>query len=82
MNVGQVLETHLGWVAAQGWYDDGSDWPVCMVAASYSRVMRLVVNFLDKYPREARESILGGTAQAFWQLPKHPKPDACSPHLL
>jgi len=25
MNVGQVLETHLGWVAAQGWYDDGSD---------------------------------------------------------
>jgi DNA-directed RNA polymerase subunit beta len=22
MNVGQILETHLGWVAAQGWYDD------------------------------------------------------------
>jgi DNA-directed RNA polymerase subunit beta len=25
MNVGQILETHLGWVAAQGWYDDDSD---------------------------------------------------------
>src|SRR5439155_23622944 len=25
MNVGQILETHLGWVAANGWYDDGSD---------------------------------------------------------
>jgi DNA-directed RNA polymerase subunit beta len=25
MNIGQVLETHLGWVAAQGWYDDGSE---------------------------------------------------------
>jgi len=25
MNVGQILETHLGWVAAQGWYDDGTD---------------------------------------------------------
>ncbi len=25
MNIGQILETHLGWVAAQGWYDDGSD---------------------------------------------------------
>ncbi|CAB4928542.1 unannotated protein [freshwater metagenome] len=25
MNVGQLLETHLGWVAAQGWYDDGSE---------------------------------------------------------
>ncbi len=25
MNVGQILETHLGWVAGQGWYDDGSE---------------------------------------------------------
>jgi DNA-directed RNA polymerase subunit beta len=25
MNLGQILETHLGWVAAQGWYADGSE---------------------------------------------------------
>jgi DNA-directed RNA polymerase subunit beta len=25
MNVGQILETHLGWVAANGWYDDGTE---------------------------------------------------------
>jgi DNA-directed RNA polymerase subunit beta len=25
MNIGQVLETHLGWVAANGWYNDGSE---------------------------------------------------------
>ncbi len=25
MNLGQVLETHLGWVAANGWYEDGSE---------------------------------------------------------
>jgi DNA-directed RNA polymerase subunit beta len=25
MNVGQILETHLGWAAAQGWFDDGTD---------------------------------------------------------
>jgi DNA-directed RNA polymerase subunit beta len=25
MNLGQILETHLGWAAANGWYDDGSD---------------------------------------------------------
>jgi DNA-directed RNA polymerase subunit beta len=25
MNLGQILETHLGWVAAKGWYDDGSE---------------------------------------------------------
>ncbi|TML76184.1 MAG: DNA-directed RNA polymerase subunit beta [Actinobacteria bacterium] len=25
MNLGQIMETHLGWVAGNGWYDDGSD---------------------------------------------------------
>ena len=25
MNLGQILETHLGWAAGDGWYDDGSD---------------------------------------------------------
>ena len=25
MNIGQLLETHLGWAAAQGWYDDGTE---------------------------------------------------------
>jgi DNA-directed RNA polymerase subunit beta len=24
MNIGQILETHLGWVAGNGWYDDDS----------------------------------------------------------
>jgi DNA-directed RNA polymerase subunit beta len=32
MNIGQILETHLGWVAANGWYDDGS--------ASYKEAQR------------------------------------------
>ena len=25
MNLGQILETHLGWAAGEGWYDDGSE---------------------------------------------------------
>jgi DNA-directed RNA polymerase subunit beta len=25
MNVGQILEAHLGWAAANGWYDDGTE---------------------------------------------------------
>ena len=25
MNIGQILEAHLGWAAAEGWYDDGTD---------------------------------------------------------
>src|SRR5205807_292906 len=24
MNLGQILETHLGWVAANGWYEEGA----------------------------------------------------------
>jgi DNA-directed RNA polymerase subunit beta len=25
MNIGQILETHIGWAAAEGWYDDGTE---------------------------------------------------------
>ncbi len=25
MNIGQILETHIGWAAANGWYDDGTE---------------------------------------------------------
>jgi DNA-directed RNA polymerase subunit beta len=25
MNLGQILETHLGWAAGNGWYDDGTE---------------------------------------------------------
>jgi DNA-directed RNA polymerase subunit beta len=25
MNIGQIMETHLGWVAGNGWYDDDSE---------------------------------------------------------
>lgn len=46
----------------------GSDWPVCTVAASYSQVMGLVMEFLARYPGEITDKILGGTAQKFWRL--------------
>lgn len=46
----------------------GSDWPVCTVAASYTRVMDLVTDYLARNSVEVSESILGGTAQKFWRL--------------
>ncbi len=46
----------------------GSDWPVCTVAASYSEVMGVVVEYLGKYPNDVREAILGGNAARFWKL--------------
>ncbi|HEX4425328.1 MAG TPA: amidohydrolase family protein [Terriglobales bacterium] len=46
----------------------GSDWPVCNVAASYSRVMGIVVDYLSQSPNEVRDAVLGGNAQRFWRL--------------
>jgi L-fuconolactonase len=46
----------------------GSDWPVCTVAAPYSRVMDLVRDDLGKYAAEERDAVLGGNAEKFWRL--------------
>jgi L-fuconolactonase len=46
----------------------GSDWPVCNVVASYSRVMGIVVDYLSQSPNEVRDAVLGGNAQRFWRL--------------
>ncbi|HEV1993987.1 MAG TPA: amidohydrolase family protein [Candidatus Acidoferrum sp.] len=46
----------------------GSDWPVCTVAGSYSRVMDLVKGYLSKYSAEERDAVLGGNAVKFWRL--------------
>ncbi len=46
----------------------GSDWPVCLVAASYSRAMTLVKNYLAPFSLAEREAVLGGNAQRFWRL--------------
>jgi L-fuconolactonase len=46
----------------------GSDWPVCTVAGSYSRVMDLVKNYVGKHAAEEREAVLGGNAAKFWKL--------------
>jgi L-fuconolactonase len=46
----------------------GSDWPVCLVAGSYTRVIQLVKNYvLNRFP-DALPRILGGNAQRFWRL--------------
>jgi L-fuconolactonase len=46
----------------------GSDWPVCTVAASYGQAVDVVKNYLDQYPGEVREAVLGGNAARFWRL--------------
>src|SRR5205807_6919226 len=46
----------------------GSDWPVCTVAGSYSQVMNLVMEYLEKCPAEVRNAVLGENAEQFWKL--------------
>jgi L-fuconolactonase len=46
----------------------GSDWPVCLVAASYAKVIEVVKNYLFEKNLEGQDRILGGNAQRFWRL--------------
>jgi L-fuconolactonase len=48
----------------------GSDWPVCLVAGSYSRIVGLVADYLGQYPAKAQAAVLGENAQRFWRLSK------------
>jgi L-fuconolactonase len=44
----------------------GSDWPVCLLAGTYDRVLNLVQERLASLPEPAREDILGGNAERFY----------------
>ena len=46
----------------------GSDWPVCLVAAEYSEVKALVLDFINKNSPHTKDLILGQNAQKFYQL--------------
>lgn len=46
----------------------GSDWPVCLVAAPYQRVMQVVKNYVFEHWPESSDAVLGGNAQRFWRL--------------
>ncbi|HEY6371203.1 MAG TPA: amidohydrolase family protein [Candidatus Sulfotelmatobacter sp.] len=46
----------------------GSDWPVCLVAAPYARVLQVVKTYLQAKSAECRDAVLGGIAQRFWRL--------------
>jgi len=47
----------------------GSDWPVCTVAADYSRTLGIVINYIAELRREQQDAILGGNCTAFYRLP-------------
>jgi L-fuconolactonase len=46
----------------------GSDWPVCLLAASYEEVCNLVTGYAAPLPEGQREKLFGGNAVAFYGL--------------
>jgi len=46
----------------------GSDWPVCLVAADYQRVVELVEDYVGHLSQAERDDLFGGTAIRFYGL--------------
>lgn len=46
----------------------GSDWPVCLVAASYAQVKDIVESYVDRHAPKAREAIFGENVKRFYQV--------------
>lgn len=47
----------------------GSDWPVCLVAASYSRVIGLVKSYISELAPQSLPAVLGDNAARFYRVP-------------
>lgn len=46
----------------------GSDWPVCLVAGDYPKVMGVVMDYIQKYSTEEQAKILGGNSIKAYKL--------------
>ena len=46
----------------------GSDWPVCLLAASYQQVVEIVEDYIQDCAADLKERIFGGNATEFYQL--------------
>ena len=46
----------------------GSDWPVCLVAAQYSKAMNVVLEYVNGLPQSEADAVLGGNAKRFYGL--------------
>jgi L-fuconolactonase len=46
----------------------GSDWPVCLVAASYEQVLGIVQNYFSSFSATGQEAVFSKNAAAFYHL--------------
>ena len=46
----------------------GSDWPVCLVAAQYQQVLKVLRDYLQAYSPAQQQAVMGGNAASFYHL--------------
>lgn len=46
----------------------GSDWPVCLLAADYTRVHDVIADYVERHCPASAAAIFGGNAQQFYRL--------------
>jgi L-fuconolactonase len=46
----------------------GSDWPVCLVAASYREVVDIVAHYFSRFSADEQQKVFGGNATEFYKL--------------
>ena len=46
----------------------GSDWPVCLVASSYSKWLQTIQNYFESFSKEDQEKVFSGNATRFYNL--------------
>jgi len=46
----------------------GSDWPVCLIAGSYSQVLEIVTTYIKQLSKEEQKAIMGENALKFYKI--------------
>jgi L-fuconolactonase len=67
-DIAPYVRSVLGWFGPERCVF-GSDWPVCLVAASYARVIDVCGQAIGDLPADDRERIFGGNAVTLYRLP-------------
>lgn len=46
----------------------GSDWPVCLVAGTYSKVKKVIMDYIQQFDVNAQNDVMGNNAISFYHL--------------
>jgi len=46
----------------------GSNWPVCLLSGPFKPVMDIVINYINQFPEQTRENILGNSCARFYGI--------------